>query len=115
MSNPTSQSASSQPTDVRIEKDSMGDRALPNNAYYGIQTLRATENFPISGLKPLPTYVDACLLIKKATAIVNGELRCIEPDMADAIVQAADEVLGGQLRSSLWWMFTRRGLERLTI
>ena len=47
----------------------MGDRQLPHSAYYGIQTQRATENFPISGLKPLPTYVDACLLIKKATAI----------------------------------------------
>ncbi len=82
----------------RVEKDSMGDRTLPGNAYYGIQTLRATENFPISGLKPLPTYVDACLLIKKATAITNGELGCIDQDMADAIVKAADEVLGGQLR-----------------
>lgn len=82
----------------RLETDSMGDRALPGDAYYGIQTLRATENFPISGLKPLPTYVDACLLIKKATAITNGELGCIEPDMAEAIVQAADEILQGQLR-----------------
>lgn len=58
----------------RIEKDSMGERKIPANVYYGIQTLRATENFPISGIKPLPTYVDACLLIKKATAIANGEL-----------------------------------------
>ena len=61
----------------RIEKDSMGERSLPSDVYYGIQTLRATENFRISGLQPLPTYVDACVLIKKATAIVNGELGCI--------------------------------------
>ncbi|MEO0804893.1 MAG: aspartate ammonia-lyase, partial [Cyanobacteria bacterium J06643_4] len=47
---------------VRIEKDSMGELEIPNEAYYGIQTLRAIENFPISGIKPLPTYVDACLL-----------------------------------------------------
>ena len=82
----------------RIEKDSMGEKQIPSNVYYGIQTLRATENFPISGIKPLPTYVDACLLIKKATAIANGQLECIAQDIADAIVQAADEILKGKLR-----------------
>lgn len=76
----------------------MGEKKLPANVYYGIQTLRATENFPISGIKPLPTYVDACILIKKATAIANGELDCIPPDLSQAIVQAADEVLDGKLR-----------------
>ena len=83
---------------VRIERDSMGDRQLPSSAYYGIQTLRATENFPISGIKPLATYVDACVIIKKATAIVNGELGCIPQDISEAIVQAADEVLAGKFR-----------------
>ncbi|MCA1994042.1 MAG: aspartate ammonia-lyase, partial [Coleofasciculus sp. S288] len=82
----------------RIEKDSMGEWQIPDSAYYGIQTLRAVENFPISGIKPLPTYVDACVLIKKATAIANGELDCIPQDISRAIVQAADEVLKGQLR-----------------
>jgi aspartate ammonia-lyase len=82
----------------RIEKDSMGDRQLPSEVYYGIQTLRATENFPISGLRPLPTYVDAGLLIKKATAIANAELGCIPTDISQAIVQAADEILNGSLR-----------------
>ncbi|MGB3208195.1 MAG: aspartate ammonia-lyase [Crinalium sp.] len=82
----------------RIEKDSMGEREIPENAYYGIQTLRATENFPISGIKPLPTYIDACVLIKKATAIANSELGCIPQDIANVIVQAADEVLAGGLR-----------------
>ena len=85
-------------TQVRIERDSMGDRQIPSSAYYGIQTLRAIENFPISGIKPLPTYVDACVLIKKATAIVNGELGCIPQEISNAIVQAADEVLAGNLR-----------------
>jgi aspartate ammonia-lyase len=84
--------------DVRIELDSMGDRSIPSSAYYGIQTLRATENFPISGIKPLPTYVDAGIIIKKATAIVNGKLGCIPQDISQAIVQAADEVLAGKLR-----------------
>ncbi|BAY45313.1 fumarate lyase [Scytonema sp. HK-05] len=83
---------------VRIERDSMGDRQLPSTAYYGIQTLRATENFPISRIKPLPTYVDAGIIIKKATAIVNGELGCIPQDISQAIVQAADEVLAGKFR-----------------
>lgn len=82
----------------RIEKDSMGERQIPSTLYYGIQTLRAIENFPISGLKPLPTYVDACLLIKKAAAIANGELGCIAADISQAIAQAADEVLRGSLR-----------------
>ncbi|WP_414545349.1 aspartate ammonia-lyase [Nostoc sp. CCY0012] len=85
-------------TDFRIERDSMGDRQIPSSAYYGIQTLRAIENFPISGIKPLPTYVDACVIIKKATAIVNGELGCIPQDISQAIVQAADEILTGKLR-----------------
>ncbi len=84
--------------DSRIEKDSMGERSLPATAYYGIQTLRAVENFPISGLRPLATYVDACVLIKKATATANGELGCIPQEIADAVVQAADEILAGELR-----------------
>lgn len=82
----------------RIERDSMGERQLPDQAYYGIQTLRATENFAISGIRPLPIYVDACLLIKKAAAIANGELGCIPADVSRAIVQAADEILQGRLR-----------------
>ncbi|MEN9202248.1 MAG: aspartate ammonia-lyase [Thermostichus sp. DG02_1_bins_55] len=83
---------------MRSERDSMGERQLPKSVYYGIQTARALDNFPISGLKPLPEYVDACLLIKKAAAQVNGELGCIPKDVAEAIVQAADEILQGSLR-----------------
>ncbi|MGQ4646687.1 aspartate ammonia-lyase [Lyngbya aestuarii] len=82
----------------RTESDSMGERQIPSDAYYGIQTLRAIENFPISGIKPLPTYVDACVLIKKATAIANGALDCIPQEITRAIVQAADEILQGQFR-----------------
>jgi len=82
----------------RSEQDSMGARSIPTDAYYGIQTLRATENFTVSGIRPLATFVDACVLIKKATAIANGELGCIPPEISQAIVQAADEVLQGNLR-----------------
>ena len=85
-------------SEYRIEKDSMGEKQIPADVYYGIQTLRARENFPISGIKPLHTYVDACLLIKKATAIANGELGCIPQDISQAIVTAADEILQGNLR-----------------
>lgn len=82
----------------RIEKDSMGERQIPASAYYGIQTLRAIENFPISGLKPLATYVDACILIKKAAAIANAKLGCIPTEIGNVIVAAADEILQGNLR-----------------
>ena len=82
----------------RTETDSMGSKEIPADVYYGIQTLRATENFPISGIKPLATYVDACILIKKATAIANGELGCIDRELSSAIAQAADEILDGKLR-----------------
>jgi len=85
-------------SDVRTEKDSMGERQLPNQVYYGIQTLRATENFPISGIKPLPVYIDACVLIKKAASIAHRKLNCIPTDVSNAIVQAADEILNGHLR-----------------
>ncbi len=82
----------------RLEKDSMGEKQIPQDVYYGIQTVRAIANFPISGIKPLPAYIDACLLIKKAAAITNGELGCIPLEVSGAIVQAADEILQGSLR-----------------
>ena len=82
----------------RTEKDSMGTKEIPSHVYYGIQTVRAVANFPISGIKPLATYVDACVLIKKAAAIANGKLDCIPQDISQAIVTAADEILSGKLR-----------------
>ncbi|MFN5751008.1 MAG: lyase family protein, partial [Pseudanabaena sp.] len=83
---------------TRTERDSMGEMSLPDDVYYGIQTVRAINNFKISGLKPLPTFVDACLLIKKANALVNAELGCIPVGMGMAIAAAADEILDGTLR-----------------
>ena len=82
----------------RTEKDSMGTKEIPNHIYYGIQTFRAKENFPISAIKPLPTYVDASILIKKATALANQELECIDIEISKAIVKAAEEILTGKLR-----------------
>src|SRR5678816_1734429 len=74
------------------------DRAVPSDALYGIQTLRAAENFPISGLRPLPAFVDAVVWIKRSAALTHKETGRLEPRLADAIVRAADEVLAGQHR-----------------
>ncbi len=83
---------------TRIEKDSLGERAIPADAYYGIQTDRAIGNFPISGLKPKSSYIDATVHIKRSAAKVNKDLGLIEPEKADAIVKACDEILNGRLR-----------------
>jgi aspartate ammonia-lyase len=85
-------------TDTRIERDPLGETAVPSTALYGIQTLRAVENFPISGLRPLPALVDAVVWIKRSAALVHKQTGRLEARLADAIVQAADEVLGGQHR-----------------
>jgi aspartate ammonia-lyase len=83
---------------TRIEKDPLGEKPVPEQALYGIQTVRAVENFPISGLKPLPAFVDAVIWIKRSAALVHKETGRIEARLADAIVTAADEVLGGSHR-----------------
>jgi aspartate ammonia-lyase len=77
----------------RSEKDPLGPRDVPNEALYGVQTVRAQENFPISGLKPLWPFVMAQTWIKKAAALTHKETGRLEARLADAIVQAADEVL----------------------
>jgi len=83
--------------EIRIEKDSLGERRVPKDAYYGVQTHRAIENFPISGLRPKPAYINASVQIKKAAAKVNKDLGLLESRKADAIVQACDEILNGKL------------------
>jgi aspartate ammonia-lyase len=85
-------------TGTRIERDPLGEKAVPSTALYGIQTLRAAENFPISGLRPLPAFVDAVVWIKRSAALVHKQTGRLEARLADAIVQAADEVLAGQHR-----------------
>jgi fumarate hydratase class II len=83
---------------TRIEKDPLGEKAVPSDALYGIQTLRAAENFPISGLRPLPAFVDAVVWIKRSAALTHKETGRLEAKLADAVVQAADEVLSGKHR-----------------
>src|SRR4029450_13518053 len=82
----------------RTERDPLGERQVPADAYYGIQTTRALENFPISGLKASPEFVSATMLVKNAAAAANAAIGRLDPDVAAAIVSAADEALSGALR-----------------
>ena len=82
----------------RVERDPLGEMRVPASAYYGIQTARAVENFPISGLTAPPELVTATILIKKAAAAANRALNRLPPDIAEAIERAAAEVLDGKLR-----------------
>ena len=81
----------------RIERDSLGERQVPEEAYYGIQTLRATENFPVSGIMPRPEFINAYATVKKAAALANMDVGWLEPSIAEAIVSACDEILAGKL------------------
>jgi len=85
------------PAKTRIERDTMGDLAVPADAYYGVQTARAIENFPISSLRFPRSMIRAMGLIKRAAAIVNESLGLLEKKPADAIKQAATEVVSGML------------------
>ena len=83
--------------ETRIETDPLGKKAIPKNAYYGIQTLRATENFPVSGIKAPVVFIRAYVLVKKAAALANAEVGWLDQKTAKAIVQACDEILAGKL------------------
>ena len=83
---------------TRMEQDPLGELPVPAAALYGVQTERARQNFPISHLAPLAPFVDAVIRIKKAAALTHKETGRLEAKLADAIVRAADEILGGQHR-----------------
>ena len=82
----------------RIEKDPLGELPVPAAALYGVQTVRALQNFPISGLLPLEPFVIAQVWIKKAAAMTHKDTGRLDATRADAIIAAADEVLAGQHR-----------------
>ncbi|MGC4095774.1 MAG: class II fumarate hydratase [Nitrospira sp.] len=84
-------------TSTRIERDTMGELAVPTEAYYGVQTARAIENFPISSLRMPRAVIRAMGLIKRAAATVNHALGLLDKRPADAIKQAATEVVDGKL------------------
>src|ERR1041385_7118842 len=83
---------------TRQEKDPLGPLDVPDEALYGVQTLRAKQNFPISGLKPLDAFVTAQVWIKKAAALTHKDTGRLDAKLADAIIKAADEVLDGKHR-----------------
>ncbi len=83
-------------TQYRETKDSMGVVRVPENAYYGAQTQRAVDNFPISALTLPPEFINALAMIKKAAAEVNRDLGLLDQEMAAAIAQAAEEVIQGK-------------------
>jgi aspartate ammonia-lyase len=81
---------------TRIEVDSIGEKPVPKDAYYGIQTLRAVENFPVSGLRAPKVFVEAYVMVKKAAAVANIEVGWLDKKIGRAIIEACDEVLEGK-------------------
>ena len=81
---------------TRTEKDSLGFKEVPADAYYGIQTARAIENFPISGLRAHATLIRAIAMVKEAAAEANRDLGLLDARTADAVIQAAQEIQRGQ-------------------
>ena len=82
---------------TRVEVDSLGEKQVPRDAYYGIQTLRAVENFPVSGLKAPTVFIYAYVMVKKAAAVANMQVGWLDGKIGDAIVKACNEVLAGKL------------------
>lgn len=82
--------------DYRIEHDTMGEVRVPKSALYRAQTQRAVENFPISGSGLESAQIVALARIKRAAAIVNGELGIVDPALADAVAKAADVIIAGE-------------------
>jgi aspartate ammonia-lyase len=81
----------------RIEKDFLGEKEVPVNAYYGVQTMRAVENFPITGYRIHEALIVAMAMVKKAAALANMETGQLNPRLGNAIVQAAQEIIDGKL------------------
>ncbi len=84
--------------EFRMEHDSVGDKQVPADVYYGIQTLRAVENFRITGLSLHPEMIRSLACIKKAAAITNLKIGRLDQRIADAVIQACDEIIAGKLR-----------------
>ena len=81
---------------MRLEKDSIGPKEIPADVYYGIQTARAVENYPISGMRAHPTLIRAIGMVKRAAAEANKELGLVDAKQGDAIMAAAQEVIDGK-------------------
>ncbi|MBI5327961.1 MAG: aspartate ammonia-lyase [Deltaproteobacteria bacterium] len=86
-------------SNYRTERDPLGEKDVPINAYYGIQTSRAIENFPISGITPKREFITATAMVKKAAAIANMATGSLNKKIGRAIVNAADEIIRGKLHN----------------
>ena len=86
---------------TRQEKDSIGPKEIPANVYYGIQTARAIENYPISGMRAHPTLVAAFGMVKAAAAEANKELGLVDDKRADAIIRAATRSTGRKVEPGI--------------
>jgi aspartate ammonia-lyase len=96
---------------ARIEHDFLGEREVPDDAYYGVQTVRGKENFHITGISmsAAPEFVQAFGFVKKAAALANRDLGALEPQIADAIVYACDRLIAGELRDQFITDFIQGG------
>ena len=84
----------------RSEHDSVGERSVPKDVYYGVQSLRAAENFPITGWPYIRSRSTPSRRVKKASAITNLEIGLLDKRVADAIVRACDEIAAGRLHEA---------------
>ncbi|HDX9657072.1 MULTISPECIES: aspartate ammonia-lyase [Bacillus cereus group] len=82
--------------DIRIEKDFLGEKKVPSVAYYGVQTLRAVENFPITGYRIHPSLITAMAIVKKAAALANMDTGYLAKDIGQEIAEAAQEIVDGK-------------------
>src|SRR5580693_57331 len=89
--NPTGALMSDGKPTTRTESDSLGQKDIPGHVYYGIQTARAVENYPISGLRAHRTLIRAIAMVKEAAALANRELGLVDSKTANAIIDAAKE------------------------
>src|SRR5437762_9041312 len=95
----------------RIERDFLGEKQIPDTAYYGVQTLRGKENFYITGV-PMslePNFVKAFGYVKKAAALANRDLGVLDPKVADAIARACDRLIAGEMREQFITDFIQGG------
>ncbi len=86
--------------EYRIEKDSIGSKEVPVDAYYGVQSLRGCENFRITGRSMAPEIINSLAYIKKAAAIANYSCGLLDKNIADAIIKASDEIAEGKLHEA---------------
>lgn len=84
--------------DFRVESDSIGEKMVPKNVYYGVQTLRGADNFRITGLRLNQEFIKSIVQVKKAAAITNYEIGALDSSIEEAIIRACDEIIDGALK-----------------